>query len=157
MSSRFNYILWLQDLLDTTSDDYRDKYDPDREVVGLDMWVGSFGSSPALSRQRHCFPFFQPLERTTVLTESSVSGTGALAIYPLLACRQRPNWKLIGTDIDDKNLSYAQRNVKTNGLGSRIRISKSDPNGPLIPAQLLENVERYASRPIWYLKLGSVS
>jgi 23S rRNA (adenine1618-N6)-methyltransferase len=37
VASRFNYILWLQDLLDTTGDDYRDKYDPEREVVGLDM------------------------------------------------------------------------------------------------------------------------
>ena len=36
-TSRFNYILWLQDLLDTTAADYRDKFDPGREVVGIDM------------------------------------------------------------------------------------------------------------------------
>lgn len=37
MGSRLNYILWVQDLLDTTGREYRDEYDPDREVQGLDM------------------------------------------------------------------------------------------------------------------------
>jgi 23S rRNA (adenine1618-N6)-methyltransferase len=37
--NRFNYIIWLQDLLDSTSDDFREKHDPDREVIGLDMSV----------------------------------------------------------------------------------------------------------------------
>lgn len=35
---RLNYILWIQDLLDSTSSDYRDDYDPDRDVIGLDMY-----------------------------------------------------------------------------------------------------------------------
>lgn len=34
---RFNYVLWVQDLLDTTSATYSDKYDEGREVIGLDM------------------------------------------------------------------------------------------------------------------------
>lgn len=34
---RLNYIFWLQDLLDTTGDGYRDQYDPQREVMGFDM------------------------------------------------------------------------------------------------------------------------
>ena len=33
----FYYILWIQDLLDTTSDGYTDEYNPERDVVGLDM------------------------------------------------------------------------------------------------------------------------
>jgi 23S rRNA (adenine1618-N6)-methyltransferase len=37
--NRFNYVLWIQDLLDSTSDDFREKYDPTREIVGLDMSV----------------------------------------------------------------------------------------------------------------------
>lgn len=35
--NRLNYILWLQDLIDTTGNKYSDQYDPDRDVVGLDM------------------------------------------------------------------------------------------------------------------------
>lgn len=36
---RLNYILWVQDLLDTTSDECLDQYNPDRDVIGLDMYV----------------------------------------------------------------------------------------------------------------------
>ncbi|KAL2037556.1 hypothetical protein N7G274_009668 [Stereocaulon virgatum] len=39
--NRFNYILWIQDLLDTTSDSYTDTYDPNRDVVGLDIGTGA--------------------------------------------------------------------------------------------------------------------
>ena len=38
-NDRFNYLVWLQDLLDSTSDDYSDQYDPYRRVFGLDMFV----------------------------------------------------------------------------------------------------------------------
>lgn len=33
----FNYILWLQDLLDSTSANYSDGYDQERDIFGLDM------------------------------------------------------------------------------------------------------------------------
>ena len=32
---------WIQDLLDTTSDSYTDRYDPEREVIGLDIGAGA--------------------------------------------------------------------------------------------------------------------
>lgn len=35
--NRYNYILWIQDLLDSTSDSYADRYDAERTVTGLDM------------------------------------------------------------------------------------------------------------------------
>ncbi|RMY69489.1 hypothetical protein D0863_06422 [Hortaea werneckii] len=38
---RWNYIRWIQELLDTTSDTYSDRYDPEREVKGLDIGVGA--------------------------------------------------------------------------------------------------------------------
>jgi len=34
---RFNYVLFVQRLLDSTQDNYSDKYDPNRRVIGLDM------------------------------------------------------------------------------------------------------------------------
>ena len=77
MYQSLNYILWLQDLLDTTAEDFRDAFDPAREVVGLDMCV-----CPNLSG-------------THVLTMRR--GTGASAIYPLLGCSQRPKWIFAGT------------------------------------------------------------
>ncbi|KAL3471817.1 hypothetical protein BJX99DRAFT_15390 [Aspergillus californicus] len=38
--NRLNYILWLQDLLDTTGDKHCDGYDPNRTVTGLDIGTG---------------------------------------------------------------------------------------------------------------------
>ncbi|EME85676.1 uncharacterized protein MYCFIDRAFT_41101 [Pseudocercospora fijiensis CIRAD86] len=38
---RWNYVRWIQDLLDTTYDSYTDYYDEEREVVGLDIGVGA--------------------------------------------------------------------------------------------------------------------
>ncbi|KAB8234106.1 DUF890 domain protein [Aspergillus alliaceus] len=46
--NRFNYILWLQRLLDTTGNEYRDDYDPDRKVVGLDIGTGCCSIYPLL-------------------------------------------------------------------------------------------------------------
>jgi hypothetical protein len=36
---RLNYVLFIQQLIDTTSPGYRDGYDSDRRVIGLDMYV----------------------------------------------------------------------------------------------------------------------
>ncbi|MCJ1259939.1 hypothetical protein MMC24_007778 [Lignoscripta atroalba] len=47
-SDRLNYILWIQDLLDTTSESYTDHYDPEREVIGLDVGTGSSCIYPLL-------------------------------------------------------------------------------------------------------------
>ena len=40
---------WLQDLLDTTTDSYRERYDPEREVFGLDVGVGASAIYPLLA------------------------------------------------------------------------------------------------------------
>lgn len=37
IDERFNYVVWIQDLLDATSDSYEDRYDAERTVTGLDM------------------------------------------------------------------------------------------------------------------------
>ncbi|OJJ55122.1 hypothetical protein ASPSYDRAFT_93145 [Aspergillus sydowii CBS 593.65] len=46
--NRLNYVIWLQDLLDTTGDEYRDGYDPDRVVTGLDIGTGCCSIYPLL-------------------------------------------------------------------------------------------------------------
>ena len=66
-------------------------------------------------------------------TDSTPSGTGASSIYPLLACATRSRWRLIATDIDAKNLEFAERNIALNNLQNRIRLYPSTPEGPLIP------------------------
>ena len=94
---RWNYVRWIQELLDTTSESYSDRYDADRAVFGLDI------------------------------------GTGASAIYPLLACATRPSWRMVATDIDRHSLDYAEENVQANGLGKRVRLAHSSPGDSLVP------------------------
>lgn len=38
---RLNYILWIQDLLDSTGGGRTDAYDPSRKIIGLDMYYTS--------------------------------------------------------------------------------------------------------------------
>ncbi|KAG6859941.1 hypothetical protein C0995_001617 [Termitomyces sp. Mi166 len=61
-------------------------------------------------------------------------GTGASAIYPLLACSLEPTWKFTATELDDVSYTHAQSNIRTNGLSDRIRILKveadSNDDGP---------------------------
>lgn len=46
---RWNYIRWIQDLLDTSSESYTDRYDASRHVVGLDIGVGASAIYPLLA------------------------------------------------------------------------------------------------------------
>ena len=39
--NRHNYILWLKDLLDSTSDSYSQRYESERRVTGLDIGTGA--------------------------------------------------------------------------------------------------------------------
>ena len=46
---RWNYIRWIQELLDTTGDSYTDRYDDSREAIGLDIGVGASCIYPLLA------------------------------------------------------------------------------------------------------------
>ncbi|KAI0283555.1 hypothetical protein BC826DRAFT_920462 [Russula brevipes] len=59
-------------------------------------------------------------------------GTGASAIYPLIACRLSPNWHFVATDIDEEALISAQANIDRNGLSERITLLRADPTGPIM-------------------------
>ncbi|KAF2998811.1 hypothetical protein E8E13_001569 [Curvularia kusanoi] len=41
--NRWNYVSWIQGLLDSTSPTYSNKYEPEREVIGLDIGTGASG------------------------------------------------------------------------------------------------------------------
>ncbi|KAF2161122.1 hypothetical protein M409DRAFT_28452 [Zasmidium cellare ATCC 36951] len=38
---RWNYVRWIQDLLDTSSEDYTENFDPARRVTGMDIGIGA--------------------------------------------------------------------------------------------------------------------
>lgn len=59
---------------------------------------------------------------------------------------------MYGTDIDDKNLSYAQKNIDLNQLSHRIRIRRSTTDSPLFPLKALgvENLDFTMCNPPFY-------
>ncbi|KAG8908949.1 hypothetical protein FRB99_000052 [Tulasnella sp. 403] len=61
-------------------------------------------------------------------------GTGASAIYPLLACRLRSNWRMIATEVDQVSLDFAIENVKRNDLSSNINVVQSLAEGSIFGA-----------------------
>ncbi|OQO07086.1 hypothetical protein B0A48_07653 [Cryoendolithus antarcticus] len=67
-------------------------------------------------------------QSSTTITGLDI-GTGASAIYALLAARL--GWRMRGSDIDSKSVSFAQRNAQNNRL--RILICTTTPADPLIP------------------------
>ncbi|KAI9830598.1 MAG: hypothetical protein M1826_004624 [Phylliscum demangeonii] len=115
--NRFNYILWLQDLLDTTSDRYTERYDPAREVTGLDMYGVS---SMAHLGRRHRGKLYLSVTRMRAAAEVEVS-----------------RYSLRGEDIDEKNVQCAQENVSLNKLNARIKVVQTTAQDALIP------IERY--------------
>lgn len=106
MPVRWNYVHWLQQLLDTTSETYKEDYDDEREVLGVDI------------------------------------GTGASAIYPLLACKTRPQWRVFAMEIDETSAEWARKNVELNELSQNIRVTpvKGD-SPPMIPEVIQKRSE----------------
>ena len=47
-------------------------------------------------------------------------GCGASCIFSILACAMNPNWIMIASDIDEKNIECAQANVSRNNLNEKI-------------------------------------
>lgn len=50
--NRLNYVLWIQSLLDTTSESHSDAFDPERKVLGLDIGTGASCIYPLLGCSR---------------------------------------------------------------------------------------------------------
>ncbi|KAG5720501.1 putative methyltransferase C27D7.08c [Termitomyces sp. T112] len=72
--------------------------------------------------------------RTTCTVRGLDIGTGASAIYPLLACSLEPTWMFSATELDDLSYAHAQRNIRANRLSDRIYVvrveSDTNEDGP---------------------------
>ncbi|KAI2180688.1 hypothetical protein LOZ21_005530 [Ophidiomyces ophidiicola] len=119
--NRFNYILWLQDLVDSTANRYTDSYDPERAVAGLDIGTGASCIYPLLGcAQRPAWTFL-------------ATGTLHPPPPPAFLCLVESNRQLIlQSDIDESNIHHARRNIDRNGLQARIRLTRTRPEDPLI-------------------------
>jgi len=59
-------------------------------------------------------------------------GTGASAIYPLLACRLAPTWSFVASDIDERSIEFAKQNVFQHSMGSRIVVEHVQADDPIL-------------------------
>lgn len=104
---RLNYILWIEDIIDTFKL---------KEVTGLD--IGKLSKN--ISNLK--FHYFK---------NKFLLGCGASCIYPLLATRKNPDWRMFGIELNEESIRYARENINRNALSERIEIfdsaSKDDP------------------------------
>ncbi|KAG8984628.1 hypothetical protein FRB93_006408 [Tulasnella sp. JGI-2019a] len=70
-------------------------------------------------------------------------GTGASAIYPLLACRMRGNWHMAASELDETSITYAQENISKNGFDDRIKLSRASASGHVLSPIFDEPQKRF--------------
>lgn len=60
-----------------------------------------------------------------------IAGCGASCIYPLLAVRSNPNWRMYAIELNEESVKYARDNVTENGLSECVQVidctSNDDP------------------------------
>ncbi|EIW74733.1 hypothetical protein CONPUDRAFT_169696 [Coniophora puteana RWD-64-598 SS2] len=90
---------------------------------------------PPVPNRLNYILWIQDIIRSCDLPERPVRGidvgTGASAIYPLLACSMDPSWHMVGLEIDDESARCALQNVAANNLSDRIDIRMSVLDGPI--------------------------
>ena len=59
-------------------------------------------------------------------------GCGSSCVYPLLGCTLDQTWKFEATEVNEKNMTFAQKNVENNNLTDRITISHVTNDTPLL-------------------------
>ena len=80
---RFNYILWVQDLLDTTSDSYADRYIPDREVLGLEAAPDQYSFLSLLATAQALDIKFLPITWEAASQRIGLGGTSKVKESPI--------------------------------------------------------------------------
>ncbi|KAK8206984.1 hypothetical protein IWZ01DRAFT_351626 [Phyllosticta capitalensis] len=104
--SRALYVRWIASLLNSTDPSWYENFDPESST--------------------------QPCPRREEIAGLDI-GTGASAIYPLLALRLHPQWFMYATEIDATSLRYAHDNLVANKLDDRCRLLQRTPTQPFMP------------------------
>ncbi|KAG6171445.1 hypothetical protein E4U47_001874 [Claviceps purpurea] len=111
--NRHNYMIWLKDLLDTSSYD-----EPGQKRTGLDIGTGASCIYPLLGCAQRPWSFI---------------ATGTAETFPCLDSMTLLLLTFLGADTDPSSLEWAQSNIKLNDLSHRIHILPRHPDSPLIP------------------------
>uniref|UniRef100_A0A7S2TVK9 U6 small nuclear RNA (adenine-(43)-N(6))-methyltransferase n=1 Tax=Lotharella oceanica TaxID=641309 RepID=A0A7S2TVK9_9EUKA len=101
-----------------------------KDTFGLEWNVPIDRLCPPISNRLNYILWIQDLLKLNAPLSGNASavgfdiGTGASCIYPLLGTAVEKNWRFIATDIDDKSLESARKNVVGNNLETRIDLRK---------------------------------
>ncbi|KAJ5927118.1 hypothetical protein N7516_008891 [Penicillium verrucosum] len=147
--NRLNYILWLQDLLDSTAGGLHEGYDRDRDVFGLDMCVMSLSNFLIMSDKVQWDGMYRHLPPSGLRDTATVEFCSNRYVFE----SEDLKYPLINlTDIDSNNIRTSQHNVALNNLESRIQVVHSDPTGPLFPLDKLgcQNLDFTMCNPPFY-------
>ncbi|KAJ4463701.1 hypothetical protein C8R41DRAFT_852998 [Lentinula lateritia] len=86
-------------------------------------------------------------------------GTGASAIYPLLACSLEKSWEFVVSEIDPSSFVTARQNISTNELDDRVQIIQSHAAVPILLPLHLDKERRFdftMCNPPFYSSLQEV-
>lgn len=114
---RLNYILWIEDIVRT--------FGLADNAIGVDIGTqrNEFASNKSHSSEL-------------------ISGCGASCIYPLLAVRQNPTWRMFATEINVESIAYAGDNVNRNQLNDSIELIEAGAND-VAPFDALDRCEEF--------------
>ncbi|KAI8597662.1 hypothetical protein EDD21DRAFT_384851 [Dissophora ornata] len=109
--------------------------------IELDIPIGSL--CPAVPNRVNYICWIEDLMHNN--SKSTINGidigTGASCIYPLLARARNKNWKMVATDIDDRSISFANKNVLDNNFHQSISVLKNTSSN-IFPSVLFEAKEQ---------------
>ncbi|KAJ3740357.1 S-adenosyl-L-methionine dependent methyltransferase [Lentinula detonsa] len=87
-------------------------------------------------------------------------GTGASAIFPLLACTLEKSWKFMVSEIDPYSFENASHNISANKLDDRIQIVRSNATSPILLPLYIDEDRRFdfsMCNPPFYSSLQDVT
>ncbi|KAF8874878.1 hypothetical protein CPB84DRAFT_1797148 [Gymnopilus junonius] len=77
-------------------------------------------------------------------------GTGATAIYPILACKTEQSWEMVVTELDDYSYECACDNVSSNNMQTSIKVKKASVDGPILFPVENQNFDFSMCNPPFY-------
>jgi len=152
---RLNYILWIQDLLDSTGNLENDEFEPTREVVGLDVYGCSrffFSESYENLAELHVIGVLVRVVYTHSLgARYEIIGSLLLqvCVFGCSGCLASGCTFLADElDIDGKSLECARENIQRNrekvgDLDERITVFDNSPDDDIFPVEKLGIEKHY--------------